>query len=101
MEEKSARYEKQSDNNRAKNRFQHPRSRKQREPRQIRNDVMQVSVAIVDHRIVIPRLTRPEPNPTRAPYECANDNQKNPLKKTGAKHPQRHSPLLDCVIAVS
>ncbi len=101
MEEKSARHKKQSYNDRAENRFQHPGSRKRREPGQVRNNVVQVPVAIVDHRIVVPGLTGPEPNPTRPTDKRANDDQENPLEETGAKHPERNPALLDRVVAIS
>src|SRR6185295_16045577 len=52
----------------------------------LRNHVVQVDVLVEHHRVVIPRLTRPKPNPSRPADKRSDDDQKDPHQKAPAKH---------------
>src|SRR5687768_4652724 len=69
--------------------------------RTLRNHVVQVDVLIKHDRIVIPCLSRPEPDPTRSANKCADHDQKDPLKEAGAEHPQRKSSLPERVVTIA
>src|ERR1700680_1531873 len=65
------------------------------------DNLMQGAVAIKDDRVVIPSLSRPEPNPARPAYERADENQQNPHQKAPGEHVHCEPPLLNRVITVA
>src|SRR5205085_9007801 len=56
-------------------------------------DFMQVAVAIIDDRVEIPTLSRPEPNPAGAAYERADDDQRDPHEEAPQNHRNRERAL--------
>ena len=64
-------------------------------------DVRQINILIEDDGVVIPSLSGPEPNPTGASNERADEDQHEPRQKPEAEHAERELALLDCVVAVA
>src|SRR5437763_13489139 len=65
------------------------------------NNLMHVAIAIEDHRVVIPSLARPEPNPAGTANKSADKDQQDPHQKAPAKHIDCKSSLPICVITVA
>src|SRR5207244_12825492 len=65
------------------------------------NNFVNVAVTIEDHRVVIPSLARPEPNPARTANERADKDQQDPHQKAPAKHIDCKSSLPIRVITVA
>src|SRR4029077_643044 len=63
--------------------------------------IVQIHVLIKHYRVLVPRLSRPEPDPTRASDKRANNHQKNPQQKAPAKHPKSETSLLERVVTIS
>src|SRR2546423_14476611 len=62
---------------------------------------MKVAIAIEDDSVVVPRLSRPEPNPTWSTNKCADKNQQNPHQKAPIEHVEGKTTLTQRVITVA
>src|SRR5687768_12557045 len=67
----------------------------------LRDHVVQVDVLIKHDRVVVPRLSRPEPDPTRSANKRSDHDQNDPLEKSSAEHPQRKSSLPERVVTIA
>src|ERR1700682_1914021 len=65
------------------------------------DNLMQVTIALVNDRVVVPGLSGPKPDPARAANKGADDNQQYPHQKAPTEHGQRKPSLFDCVIAIA
>src|SRR5258705_8909430 len=65
------------------------------------NPIVQVDILVENHRVVIPGLARPEPDPARATNEGANNDEQNPHQEAPTKHTNRKPALPDRVITVT
>src|SRR5205814_5699581 len=63
--------------------------------------LVQVAVAVEHDGVVIPRLPRPEPNPSRPAYESADEDEYDPHEESPEEHRDGELPLLPCVVAVA
>src|SRR5438132_7174098 len=101
MKEETADYIKASDDNRAENHLGDPIAADESQAGNRRHDFMQVAIAIKNDGVVVPSLSRPKPDPTRAANERADKNQQDPHQKTPAEHRDRKPTLLDRVITIA
>src|SRR5215217_2510312 len=100
VEEQSAHQEEAADYNESKNKLPGVAGEKV-QTKLLRDDVVQIDVLVEHDCVVIPRLSRPEPDPARPANKRADHNQKDPHQKARAKHPERKAPLLQRVVAVA
>src|SRR6185503_16889737 len=64
------------------------------------NPVVKIDVFVEHHRVVVPRLPRPEPDPTGSPNKGPNDDQQDPHQEAPAKHAYSKTALLERVVTV-
>src|SRR5260221_263011 len=98
MEEQRADKVESSNHDRAEDRFGDPTGIENSKAGNAANNLVQVAVAIENYRVVIPGLTRPEPNPARPANECSNEDQKNPHQKPPTEHVHRKPSLPQRVV---
>src|SRR5437667_1607476 len=98
MKEQRANDIKPTDDDQPEDRLGDPVAPDETEARNRSDDLMQVAIAIKHDGVVIPGLSRPEPNPARSADECADENQQNPHQKYTGEHVHRETPLIDRVI---
>src|SRR5205814_1587103 len=73
VEEQAADEEDEADHERAEDRL--PRVEVQKRQAPAGDDLVKVAVAVEHDGVVIPRLPRPEPNPTGPAYESADEDE--------------------------
>src|ERR1041384_8837608 len=64
-------------------------------------DFVQVAVAIIDDRVVIPTLSGTEPDPTGAADERADDDQRDPHEEAPEKHRDGEAALPPRVVTIA
>src|SRR2546421_9639224 len=101
MEEQRADDVESSHDDRAEDRFRDPTRIEKSETRNAPDNLVQVAVAIEDHRVVIPGLPRPEPNPARPADKCSDEDQENPHQESPTKHVHRKPSLPQRVVTVA
>src|SRR6476659_5213589 len=66
-----------------------------------RNQIVEIDVLIKNDCVVVPRLSRPEPDPTRSTNEGADEDQKDPHQEAPTKHHDREASLAKRVVSVA
>src|SRR5947207_2389049 len=101
MKEQRADDVERADHDRAKDRFGDPTGIENSETGNAADNLVQVAVAIEDHRVVIPSLPRPEPNPARPADKCSDEDQENPHQEPPTKHVHREPSLPQRVVTIA
>src|SRR6185503_10337836 len=101
MEKQHADQEKCRHHNQPEEGLHHPIRIKNGQAGPIGNNFVQIPITVKNNCIVVPRLSRPKPNPARSADESTDYNQEDPHQESPAEHVYGEAPLPVGVIAVT
>src|ERR1043165_6502753 len=101
MKEKSADDVERADDHQAKHELGNPVRLQEPETRKPGHNFMQIASAVENYCVVVPSLSRPEPDPTRSANESADDDQEDPHQESPVEHVHRKAALAQRVVTVA